>query len=65
MSSGDDSVNVSKLPQKLISQAIADNSEYFITRGHVEQIRTDDKSVYPACPECKRKIQEEMGGGWN
>lgn len=48
----------------VISQAIADNLEVFAITGHVEYIRTDDKCVYPACPECKKKLTEDMSSGW-
>lgn len=30
----------------------------FLTKGYIEDIALDDKSVYSACPLCKRKLKE-------
>ena len=47
-----------------IAQAINDELEAFAVCGTIEYIRTDDKSCYPACPDCKKKMTEDMSNGW-
>lgn len=41
----------SKIPAKLICQALHDKDEIFYCYLLVEMVRTDERSVYPSCPD--------------
>ena len=35
---------------------------YFIITGYVSQIKSDDKMLYMACPDCSKKVEETDKG---
>mmetsp|Transcript_22973 Transcript_22973/g.17415 ORF Transcript_22973/g.17415 Transcript_22973/m.17415 type:complete len:108 (+) Transcript_22973:1237-1560(+) len=34
----------------------------FKIRGYIQSIKVDDKMIYKACPDCSRKVFDEMNG---
>ena len=55
----------SSLPTKLLIQGLYEDSELFYCYGHIEIVRCDDKSVYPACPDCKKKVEKTLEEDWH
>lgn len=59
-STGDSGNNSSKVPNLLLTEALEREEPIFYSRANVEMIRTDDKSVYPSCPTCSKKLIQEL-----
>ena len=50
----------SNIPNLLICEALERGEPLFYTRATVEMIKTDERSVYPSCPTCSKKLVQEI-----
>lgn len=63
--SGQTSGPSSRTPTHLIIEADHLNVEYYYTLATLEMVRADEKSVYPACPDCKKRMEKNMDEAWD
>ena len=54
----------SNIPTQTIIQAINNKDEIFYSFGNLEAVRTDDRSIYCACPDWRKKIEENVDNTW-
>ncbi|CAI2361922.1 unnamed protein product [Moneuplotes crassus] len=62
--SGESSEDSSKTPTRMLIQADIERLEYYYTYVTLDLIRADERAVYTACPECRKKIDQSIEGKW-
>ncbi|CAI2387025.1 unnamed protein product [Moneuplotes crassus] len=54
--------NSGSTPIRMIIQAEAENLEFYFCYVNLELIRSDERAVYEACPQCKKKVVKTLEG---
>ena len=57
--------NSAKTPTQMITEAENQDTEFFYALVTLELVRASEKSVYPACPECRKKVEKSLDDTWN